>query len=403
MMAKGALDGVKVADFSWQMQLPMAIQWLADNGATVVRVESVTSPDTIRVMPPRRGEGVGMSGFYAFLTSNRYSLSINMKNRRGPELAKKLVAWADIFAHNFTVGTVDKWGLDYESIKKIKPDIIALESNFLGQTGPYAKAPGFGVMGVAQCGITNFTGWPDRSPLNPFVGFTDLVTPRFAASAILAALDYRSRTGKGAYIDICQLESSLQVIAAPLLQYTANGVESTRMGNECPYAAPHGAYPCRGDDRWCTIAVFTDEEWQSFIQAIGHPAWTKEDKFSTLLGRKQNEGELNTLVGQWTVNFTPEEVMTKLQTVGVAVGPVESPADILEDTQLKARNHFQYVENRELGMFPYNGQSYRLSKTPAEFRFSPPDIGENNEYVCRELLGMSEKEYVDYLISGVLE
>jgi benzylsuccinate CoA-transferase BbsF subunit len=402
-MTEGALKDVKVVDFSWQLQTPLAVQCLADNGATVIRVESVTSIDSIRVAPPRRGEGVGRSGMYAFFTCNKYSMAVNLKHARGPELIKKLVAWADIIAHNFSSGTVQQWGMDYDNLKKQKPEIIVLESNFLGQTGPHAKQPGFGVMGVAQCGITNFTGWPDRSPLNPYVGYTDLVTPRFAAAALLAALDYRDRTGKGVYLDISQLESSLQFIAPSLLRYTANGTESGRMGNECSYAAPHAAYPCAGDDRWCTIAVFTDKEWRSLGEAMGSPSWSLEERFSTLLGRKKNEDELNRLIGSWTINLTPEEVMSKLQDAGMAAGIVESPADILQDPHLQERGHFWYHEYGELGLYPYNGPSYRLSETPASYRFGPPEIGENNEFVCRDLLNMPEEEYIDYLVSGVFE
>jgi len=334
---------------------------------------------------------------------NKYSLALNLKHERGPEIARKLVAWADIMAHNFTVGTVDHWGLDYESVRKINPRIIVLESNFLGQTGPHARQPGFGVMGVAQCGITNFTGWPDRSPVNPFVGYTDLVTPRFSASALMAALEYRDRTGQSVYLDSAQLETSLQFIATPLLQYTANGIETGRMGNECPYAAPHGAYRCKGDDQWCTIATFNDGEWQALVEAMGKPEWATSSKFATLLGRKQNEAALNSLIESWTINFTRDEVMEKLQAAGVAAGPVESSADIFDDPQLQARGHFWYHDYSELGRFPYNGPSYRLSKTPAQFRFSPPEIGENNEYVCRELLRMTEEEYINYLVAGVFE
>lgn len=402
-MGKGALEGVKVADFTWQVAAPLAVEYLAENGATVVRVESVTVVDTLRLGPPRRGEGVGESGWYAFFTCNKYSLAVNLKHPRGPELAKRLVAWADIVVDNFSAGTMGRWGLDYESLKKIKPGIIVLEANIQGQTGPHAKQPGFGVMAVAMAGITNYTGWPDRGPVNPYVGYTDLILPRFAATTILAALDYRDRTGKGVYIDISQFETGLQFIAPAILEYTANGIESQRMGNECSYAAPHGAYQCQGDDRWCTISVFTDEEWHSFVEVIGSPEWAKEERFSTLLGRKQNEDELNRLVEQWTVNLTPEEVMARLQTVGVAAGVVESPADILEDPHLKERGHFWIEDYRDLGMFHHNGPSYRLSKTPSEFKFSPPNIGENTEYVCKEILKIPEEEYVDLLLSGVFE
>jgi len=399
-MGTGALEGVKVADFTWVAAGPIITKYLAENGATIIRIESMTSPDLLRTAPPRRGNH---SGFFSFFNCNKYSMAINLNHDKGPEVAKKVVAWSDIVVDNFTAGPMKRWGLDYESLVEIKPDIVMLEANIHGQTGPHARRPGFGVMAVSLTGITHFTGWPDRNPVTAFGGYTDLIIPRYAAATLLAALDYRNRTGKGVYMDFSQMETATQFIAPSLLEYTANGRESQRTGNECPYAAPHGAYRCLGDDRWCVISVMNDEEWQSFTEAIGQPEWTMVERFSTLLGRKKHEQELDRLVEQWTVCFTAEDVMVKLQAAGVSAGVVQSPADLIEDPHLKERQHFWVEDYRDLGMFHYNGPAYRLSKSPSEFKFSPTDIGESTEYVCKEILKMTEDEFVDYLLSGVFE
>ncbi len=399
-MKRGALDGVKVADFTWVLAGPLITKYLAENGATVIRIESRTSHDLLRSLPPRRGNE---SGFFAFFTCNKYSMAVNLNHPRGPEMAKKVVAWADIVADNFTAGTMERWGLDYKNLVDIKPDIIMIEANIQGQTGPHSEHRGFGVMATSLTGLTNFAGWPDRTPVTTFGGYTDLILPRYAVAVLLAALDYRNRTGKGVHIDISQLETGSQFIAPLLLEHTANGTEALRMGNECPYAAPHNAYRCRGEDKWCAISVTTDKEWQSLIEVMGKPEWTEGKKFSTVLGRKGHEKELDHLIEQWTMNFTAEEVMTKLQRVGVPAGVVQSSADLIEDPHLRERQFF-WVENyKGLGKFHHIGPAYRLSKTPSEFRFCPRDVGEDTEYVCKEILRMTEEEYEDLLLSGVFE
>jgi len=399
-MTTGALEGVKVADFSWVLAGPLITKYLAENGATVIKIESRTSPDFLRTIAPRRNDE---SGFYAFFTCNKYSIAINLNHERGPEVAKKIITWSDIVVDNFTPGTMEKWGLDYQSLVKIKPDLIMIENNIQGQTGPSATHPGFGVMAVSLSGITNLTGWPDRDPITAFGGYTDLVTPRFAVATLVSALDYRDRTGKGVYIDISQLETATQFIGPILLDYTTNGREAKRNGNESPCAAPHGAYRCLGDDRWCVISVSSDKEWESLKEALNKPEWTKNEKFSTLLGRKKYEKELNDNIEKWTLNYSPKEVMLKLQAVGVPAGMVQSPADLIEDPHLAERKHFWVEDYKSLGNFHHNGPAYRFSKSPSEFKFATTDIGDNLEYVCKDILKMKEEQFIEYMIAGVFE
>ena len=405
-MGRQALEGIKVADFSWYIAGPSIAMWLAHHGAEVIRIESLTRPDELRGIEPFKDgiAGINRSGCFANYNSNKYGMALNLKHPKGVEVAKRIVAWADVVVENFTPGTMEgKWGLGYEGMRKIRPDIIMLSTSPLGQTGPDAQQAGFGFELTNRGGFTHFVGWPDQDAVGVGYPYTDTVTPPIAVTAIMAALDYRCRTGKGQYIDLSQHEVAVQHLAPAILDYTVNGREGGRIGNHHPYASPHGAYRCRGDDRWCAIAVFTDEEWEAFCEVIGNPAWTQEDRFATLLGRKKNEDELDRLIGNWTVNFPPEEVTRKMQAAGVAAGVVQNGKDLIEDPQLGHRHHFWYLNHPEMGPCAYDGPPFKLSETPAELRMPAPCLGEHTEYVCTKILRMSDEEFVELLADGVFE
>jgi benzylsuccinate CoA-transferase BbsF subunit len=401
-----ALEGLKVVDFSWYIAGPSITMWLAHHGAQVIRIESLTKPDELRGIEPFKDgvAGINRSGCYANYNSGKYGLSLNLNHPKGVEVARKTIAWADVIVENFTPGTMEKkWGLGYEGAREIKPDIIMLSSSTQGQTGPEAKQAGFGLELASRSGFTHFVGWPDQEAVGIGYPYTDTVTPPVGAIAILAALEYRRRTGKGQYIDLSQLEVGVEHLAPALLNYTANGCEGAKIGNHHPSAAPHSAYKCRGEDRWCVIAVFNDAEWRSFCDTLGNPSWTQDPKFATVLGRKENEIELDRLVEEWTKTLTAEEVMNKLQAAGVAAGVVQSGKDLIEDPQLVHRHHFWYLNHPEMGSCAYDGPPFILSDTPAEIKMPAPCLGEHNEYVCTQLLGMPDEEFVGYLVDGVFE
>ncbi|MFC1907154.1 CaiB/BaiF CoA transferase family protein [Chloroflexota bacterium] len=405
MTIKEPFEGLKVLDFSWVAVGPMSIRFLADYGATVVRVESINTPDPIRTSPPFKDNvaGINRGGFFIQYHPNKYSIALNMKHPKGAEIARKLAAWADVVAESFTPGTMEKYGLGYEDLRKMKPDIIMYRTCNQGQTGPHSKHPGLGAQLVGLSGFTHLTGWPDREPTQPFGAYTDWASLCFGAIILLAALDYRRQTGKGQCIDLSQLEASLHAITPLILDYQANGRDGKRMGNASPRAAPHGAYRCQGDDRWCTIAIFNDDEWQAFCEVIGNPDWTKEARFSTLLGRKENEEELNRLVEEWTANYPPEEVMTSLQASGVPSGVVADGRDLYEDPQLWHRQAFWMMDHKEIGAYPHLGQPFNLSESTAIPKMPTACLGEHTEYVCKEILGLPEEEFVELLIDGVFE
>ncbi len=392
-MARKPFEGIKVADFTWVWTGPIATKALADYGAEVVKIETSTRAET-------QGGRAGAS-FKQFNTS-KLSLTLNLAKPKGVEVARKLVAWADIVAQNMGAGAMDRMGLGYEELKKVKPDIIMLSASLQGQTGPYATQIGYGTLPTYMAGINYITGWPDReaSELGPY---TDFIAPPFSVVATLAALDYRRRTGRGQHVDISMLETGIQFMAPLILDYTANQRIAKGMGNRSSNAAPHGAYRCHGEDRWCAIAVFTDEEWGSFRKVIGNPSWTNDPRFATLLDRKENEDELDKLVEEWAINQSAEEVMATMQTNGVAAGVLQNFKDLCHDPQLEHRRYCQSLEHpEETGRYRPLRPHFLLSKSPCEVRRSPL-LGEHNEYVLKNLLGIPDEDIIDLVAEGAIE
>lgn len=404
-MYKKVFEGIKIIDFGWAIAGPLTLKYLADYGATVICVESFQRPDLLRTATPYKDEvaGVDRAGYFAYFAANRYSISLNLNKPNGQDIARKLVAWADVVADSHRPGVMERWKLGYDDVVKIKPDIIMIRNSNQGLTGPAATHPGLGNHINGLAGIVNLVGWPEQEPISLMVAYSDYLVPHFAAAALIGALDYHRKTGKGQLLDISQFEVSLQLLLPALINYSINGSEEKLKGNSCDYAAPHGAFRCKGDDRWCVISVFNDLEWQAFCSVIGKPDWSKEPEFSNLRGRKENEAQLNSLIEQWTMQHEAEEVMRLLQKAGVAAGVVQNAKDLYDDIQLKERECFWIANHKELGKFTHLGQPSRLSKTPAKLHRAAPCLGEHTEYVCRELLGMSEEEYDECIIEGIFE
>jgi benzylsuccinate CoA-transferase BbsF subunit len=252
-------------------------------------------------------------------------------------------------------------------------------------------------------GFCEITGWPDRVPVGPKSPYPDFIASRLGFMSIMAALDYRRRTGKGQYVDISQYEGCVGFQAPLVLDYFVNGRVAKAMGNHCDYAAPHNSYQCQGNDRWCALAVFNDKEWESFCKVIGNPAWTKSSRYTTLLARKENEDEMDRLITEWTMTKSAEEVMTLMQAVGVGAGVAENPEDILDkDPQLKERQLYVQLDHPAIGKYYGSRPDFILSKASTEIRRAPL-LGEHTEYALKELLKLSDEEVVEYVIEGVTE
>jgi benzylsuccinate CoA-transferase BbsF subunit len=403
-MGKQVFEGVKVADFSWVAVGPQVARELAFHGATVVRVECHRWPETTRTAGPFKDgkTGIDRSAFATAYNTNKYGISLDLNTPRGQEIATRLVQWADVVTDSMSPGAMAKWGLDYESCKKIKPDIIYYSTCQMGQEGPYRQFKGYGMLGVSYAGYCNLNGWPDRDPLPLFNNHSDFISPYYLTTALIAALLYRRKTGKGMYLDQSQVEVGINLLGPTVLDYMANRRIATRMGNRDPYHAPHGLFPCKGADRWVAIAVTSDKEWRMLCRVMGNPDWASDSKFATALGRKDNEDEIEALIGEWTVNHTADEVMTLLQHAEVPAGVVQKAEDLFTDPQLRHREHFRFLEHKVIGRHAYHSPAYRLSKTPCDIRKPGPCLGEDNEFVYREILGLSDDEIAELLIDGVV-
>jgi benzylsuccinate CoA-transferase BbsF subunit len=401
-MEKKVFDGLKVLDLGWVIAGPMTLKYLADYGATVVNLESSQHPDLLRTSAPFKDNvpDADNSGYFAYLAGNKHSITVDLNSPKGFEVAKKLVAWADVVADSHRPGVLENWGLSYEELKKINPSIILIRNSNQGQTGPAAQQPGLGNHINGLAGIVNQVGWPEKEPISLQVAYSDYVVPHFAVSALIGALDYRRRTGKGQMLDISQLEVGLNLFAPILVNYDGAYVNEELKGNSCEYAAPHAVYRCKGNDRWVAVSVFSDEEWDAFCNAIGEKAWIKNAKFATVVNRKKNEAKLNEMIEKWTLTQDAEAVATLLQNAGVAAGIVENTKDLSEDPQLRERQCFWTGHHEILGDFSYLGQASILSETPAKLYRNAPRMGEHTEYVCRELLGMSQEDFDACLMEG---
>ena len=407
MERRRIFEDVKIADFTWLGVGPIATKFMANMGATVIHIESQTRPDITRVSFPYKDfqAGINRSGFFALYNDSKYGITLNLKMPQAQEVARKLIyEWADVVADAHLPGIMEKWGLDYDTLRKERPDLIHVATALQGKTGPYSHIPGHGIVGVSLAGFSEITGWPDRDPAVPTGALSDFITFPHMITALITALLHRKKTGKGQYIELSQLETSMQFLAPPMMDYMINGRTLGRSGNRSTHEAPHAVYRCAGEgEKWCAIVVSTDEEWQSFRRVIGSPEWTTDPRFATLTGRKENEDELNELVEQWTINYTPQEVMIRLQAAGVAAGVAESGEDVVADPQMNHRGTFVTLEHPEIGSHIYEPPPYRFSKTPYELTMPAPCLGQHNEYVLKEVLGMSDDEVAELLIAGALD
>jgi benzylsuccinate CoA-transferase BbsF subunit len=403
---EGVFSGLTVLAFCWAVVGPLTMKFFADHGARVIRVETTKRPCTMRVSAPYKDNvpNYNRGGYFTYYNANILSLSLNMATPEAREIARKLAVECDVFMENYTPGVIEKWGLGYEEMKKLRPDIIMLRQSGYGSWGPYSGLPAFGMVLTPIAGLPNFIGWPGKEPLPVGVSaYTDCISPRFASAALIAALDHRDKTGRGQLLDLSQFETAVYFIAPGVLDYAVNGREPERIGNASPSATPHGVYPCRGDDRWCTIAVTGDAEWAALCREMGRPELIDDPRFGTFAGRKEREVELDGIVGGWTSGQAAEDVMARLQAAGVPAGVVKNTADVFEDPQLRERDMYWPMEHSEMGNFTHLGQSFRLSKTPARPRSPAPLLGEHTEYVCTKILGMSDAEFIDLMQKGVFE
>lgn len=391
-------------ELAWVAVGPQTSRYFADHGATVVRVESHTHFDLLRGTSPFPNNKPSINGsmFYGKYNANKYNASLNMNLPEGRELAWKFIHWADILIESFRPGTMQKWGLGYDAVNRVKPELIYVSTSMQGQTGPFAGYAGVGSMISAVAGFGEISGWPDRMPSPPYGAYSDYFCQRFNATAVMTALYHCRKTGRGQWLEQSQLENSVYLMAPVVMDYIVNGRIARRNGNRLDFAAPHGVYPCQGDDRWIAIAILTEEQWKAFINLVSS-SWIKDKKFTTLLGRKRNEDELDSLIAEWTANDTAEHLESSLQAAGIPANVVEKNSDLYRDPQLTHRQFYKKFNHPEIGTPSYPQQTnFILSKTPREIVRRSPCLGEHNEYVYKELLKLTVEEIADYIADGVI-
>lgn len=407
------LSGIKVADFSWFGAGPICAENLASFGATVVRVESEAHLDGLRgVGPFATGKtSYNVSGYFNAYNAGKLDVTLNLNTDLGKQMARKLIAWCDIFITNQTSRMIERWGFSYDEIAKLNPTVIAAYQPMQGFDGPHKDFFGFGSVLSAITGYNYLSGFPNRTPMGLGTNYPDyVINPGHTLVAILAALHHRTRTGKGQRIELAQIESSVAPLAPLIMEYTANGRVAGRRGNRLPHAAPHGAFRCKDNDfdgepeeRWIAFGVFDDVQWRGLVDAMGSPPWASDVTFASHDSRKQHEDDLEAHVTAWTREHTPEALMVLLQSKGVPAGVVQNARDVLDaDEHLKARGYYVYLDHPEAGRTAYDGPPLRLSKTPGELRTPAPLLGEHNEYVCKEILGMNDDEIAEALIEQAL-
>jgi benzylsuccinate CoA-transferase BbsF subunit len=406
MTTRLPLAGIRVADFSWFGAGPIPAQLLAHYGAEVIRIESEAHMDGLRVgmpVPPDK-EGPNVSGYYNNFNASKLSFTLNMGNPKARDVALELLTTCDVLVENYTPRVLEKWGLTYPEVAAVRPDIIYANMPMQGSWGPHRDFLGFGGVLAPVTGFSYLAGWPDRVPTGVGTNYPDyVVNPVHAFIGILAALRHRDRTGEGQQVELSQLESTVSALGPYLMEYANNGDVPERHANRIDWAAPHGAFSAAGDDRWCVIAVFSDEQWQALRAAMGDPDWARKEKFGTLLGRKKHEDELEECLSGWTRTLPAEQLADLLQARGVPAGVIQSAEDVLDhDPHLRARQFYQYLDHPEAGHNAYDGLPQRLSRTPGRISAPAPLLGEHNDYVLSTLLDVPGERMADLLVEQVV-
>ncbi|HLI72866.1 MAG TPA: CoA transferase [Acidimicrobiales bacterium] len=400
----GAWAGARLLEFGTGAAGPIAVRYFAEHGGTVVRVESRSRPDFLRTYGNVPGNPCGLEGGDMFDSVNvgKLGVSLNLKHPEGVAIAKRLVQWADAVAENFAPRAMRSFGLDYASLAAEKPDLVMVSSCLQGQTGPHKDYPGFGGQGSALGGYNLLTGWPDLEPVGPFGTITDSLAPRFVASALAAGLLYRRRTGRGVHLDVSQVEAAVFSLSPWVLDYEVNGRTRVRAGNRSERAVPHGAFPCAGEDRWVAVACWSDDDWARLAGAMGLDDATT-GRLATFDARRRAEDEVEQIVSAWTETRAAGEVAATLQDLGVEAVPVADFGDAFADEQLRHRGHFVPLTHACMGACEYERNGFRLSDASAGYDRTSPLLGEHNDVVLGEILGIDDTERKRLADEGVLD
>jgi benzylsuccinate CoA-transferase BbsF subunit len=378
----GPLQGIRVLDFSWVLAGPFATRLLADFGAEVIKIQPLL---------PAADDAYSRA-YYDFWNRNKLGLSLDVSQAEGRQIVRRLVRLSDAVVENFSPRVMGNWGLDYPELIKIKPDIILLSLSVMGHSGPWRDYSGFGPAVHAFSGLTGLTAYSDGQPVGPGLAYSDHIAGLYGALALQGALEYRERSGQGQFIDLSQTETLISLLAAPVIQNTLP--EGSRISSQEVY---EGVYPGRGEDRWVALTVASEAEWRAFKHTLGWSegaiAWSE---------KQLHRDEIDAKIAEWTHVRSAEEAVTLLQAAGLAAAVVQNTADLAADRDLLGRGFFVHLNRGERGPVIGDASPIRLSETPAQYRRSAPLQGQDNDYVLRDLLGLSAGEIADLEQKGVI-
>jgi crotonobetainyl-CoA:carnitine CoA-transferase CaiB-like acyl-CoA transferase len=419
------LGKIRILDFTWFLASAGGTRFLAAFGAESIKVELKSHPDTrMAAMAPVGGRAArdaatgplrgvtdpDMGGQFNNKNPGKRGVSLNVRHPKGLAIAQRLVAMSDIVAEGFSPGVLDSWGLGYDALRAIKPDIIYVQQSGMGAKGTYGRFRTVGPIANSFSGLSEMSGLHEPAmPAGWGYSYLDWMGAYSFALAMLSALFHRARTGEGQWVDASQSEVGLMISGTAILDWSANGRIWSRYGNRSPYkpAAPHGAYPCAGDDRWLAIACFTDPEWRALAQVAGHSEWTSDARFADLAARLKNQDALDAFVADWTKSQDAYQAMLALQRAGVPAGVCQTAGDRCDhDPQLAALKWLTEVTGTKIGRWPLAEVPIKMSESPAyiggRIDRGAPCYGEDNEYVYGELLGMSSQEIKTLADEGVI-
>lgn len=387
------LEGIRVADFTWVWAGPFCTLQLAHLGADVVRIETQSRPCVTRLLPPwpDAKPGVNRSGYFNQYNQGKRSLALDLKQPGAIEIAKKLVAESDIVCENFATGVMDRLGLGYDVLRQINPKIIMIALSGYGTGGPESEFVSYGPAQVPLSGLSSLTGYAGWPPMHVGISYGDPTAGLHGAVAVLAALVHREKSGEGQFVDLSQMETMVALLPEGTMEYEMNGRQPERLGNRDPRMAPHGVFRCAGEQRWVSLAVRNDDEWQRLARLIGGSTLAEDPRFMTTAGRKENEDSLEELVTSWTSQRPAEEAHATLQAEGIPAFTTFNSRDLTEDPHLKQSGLFVELEHPEVGRRTHIGMPWRMPGTPTEVQRPAPCLGADTDDVMRSLGYQSEE------------
>ncbi|BDE61308.1 CoA transferase [Rhodococcus hoagii] len=401
------LDGIRVLDLTWVLAGPYCTRILADHGADVVKVESLGRPDPTRFAPfmhLSRGphDDPDTSGYFNDVNRNKRSITLDTRSPAGLEVLADLIAQSDVVVENFSSTVIKKMGFGYERLRELRPDIVYVSMSGMGHTGPRSGWVSYADIVSAATGLTALTGWSSDQVVGVIYGHGDIVAGLQAATAVLAALEHRDRTGRGQHVDLSQLEAMASHMGTSVVQATGTGRFPVPIGNAHPTMSPHGVFRCLGPDRWCAIAVRDDADWRHLCDVLGRPDWADDDRLRTAAGRREHGTEIADAIATWTAPLPAETVADRLQSAGVPAGVVQNGRDLVEsDPHLRARGYYVPGDHPKVGRFLHEGAPVRVGAA-VTVRRAAPLLGADTDDVLRDVAGYPPATIARLRADGVL-